>query len=254
VPNRSRDSSRLLASPCGQSRLSDSVGRIGRLRSAFRGNWPLRQLDARGPSALQEGNECPGAPESDYGWRIKLQLLLKYETKIRMPHNSIIAAIDSEIERLQEARVLLSNSDDAKTKATAPTKAPTRRRLSTAARRRIADAQRKRWAEQKAGKTISAKAAKKPTRPARKATKPKLSAAARMRIAAAQKKRWAAIRAEKKAAKISPAKKAARRALAKKVAVTKKVLTAKAKEAPSTKAAAPKKVVSAATEATSSKE
>ena len=61
----------------------------------------------------------------------------------------ILASIDSEIARLEEARALLSTDG---TKKTAPRVTPKKRKMSTAARKRIGDAQRKRWARQKAGK------------------------------------------------------------------------------------------------------
>ena len=75
-----------------------------------------------------------------------------------MSINSILAQIDSEIERLQQVRSLLAGSGatastttERKAKA-APAKAKTRKKrvLSPEARKRIADAQRKRWAAQKA--------------------------------------------------------------------------------------------------------
>jgi hypothetical protein len=103
-----------------------------------------------------------------------------------MSSNSIIAAIDFEIDRLQEARALLSSLDGGKGKAAVPNKTRTRRRLSAAARRKIAAA------------------------PAKKRARRKLSAAARKRIAAAQKKRWAATRAATKSAKAAPLKKEAK--------------------------------------------
>jgi len=93
-----------------------------------------------------------------------------------MDTNSIIAAIDAELERLQKARVLLSSID----RAAPPTKKiAKRRRLSAKARKAIADAQRKRWAAvraaKKPAKTAPAKkAAKKPTakKPVKAAKKP----------------------------------------------------------------------------------
>ena len=60
---------------------------------------------------------------------------------------SIIAALDSEIAKLQEARTLLSRIATAKVaKQVAVSKPRKRRKLSAAARKRIGDAQRKRWA------------------------------------------------------------------------------------------------------------
>jgi hypothetical protein len=77
------------------------------------------------------------------------------EKEIRriMTIDSLIAEIDGEIKRLQQARVLLSGNHGRHISATkAATKGATgkRRTLSTAARKRIAEAQRKRWAKQKA--------------------------------------------------------------------------------------------------------
>ena len=158
-----------------------------------------------------------------------------------MDTNSIIAAIDAEIGKLQEVRALLSSVNNATpvTKA-APAEKSVRRKLSPTARRRIAEAQKKRWAAAKA-----AKEAVKPT-PANKAVKetpaervsvkkaPKrrsrLSPEAKKRIAEAQRRRWAAV----KAAKSTAAKKAIKKAPVKKA-------PAKKKSAP-----APNQVVSAA--------
>ena len=74
-----------------------------------------------------------------------------------MAIENILAQIDSEIARLQQARKLLaslgSSSVPAGQTAKASTaKAPRRKRraLSAEARKRIADAQRKRWAAQRA--------------------------------------------------------------------------------------------------------
>ena len=71
-----------------------------------------------------------------------------------MAIDSILAKIDAEIERLQQARKLLANvnltatkTSSYKTKA-APAKKK-KRVLSAEARKRIADAQRRRWAAQK---------------------------------------------------------------------------------------------------------
>jgi hypothetical protein len=62
-----------------------------------------------------------------------------------MDTNSILATIDAEISRLQQARALLTGI------ATGTTKPTTRKRrkLSAAARKRIGDAQRARWAKAK---------------------------------------------------------------------------------------------------------
>lgn len=93
-----------------------------------------------------------------------------------MDTNSIIAAIDAELERLQKARVLLSSIN----RAAPPTEKPaSRRKLGAKARKAIADAQRKRWAKVRAAKkpaktAPTKKAAKKPTakKPAKAAKKP----------------------------------------------------------------------------------
>jgi hypothetical protein len=75
-----------------------------------------------------------------------------------MAIDSVIAQIDSEIERLTQVRALLANTGKAsvathngRAKKTAAKRKPGRKRvLSAEARKRIADAQRKRWAAQKA--------------------------------------------------------------------------------------------------------
>jgi hypothetical protein len=75
-----------------------------------------------------------------------------------MSINSILAQIDSEIERLKQVRSLLAGSGATSATNTerkakvAPGRAKTRKKrvLSPEARKRIADAQRKRWAAQKA--------------------------------------------------------------------------------------------------------
>jgi hypothetical protein len=83
-----------------------------------------------------------------------------------MAHKDVIAAIDKEISRLQQAREILAGSDEEapKTRGRKPAEKPvvvkkrvgrpagTKRVLSAEARKRIADAQKKRWAAQKAGK------------------------------------------------------------------------------------------------------
>jgi hypothetical protein len=82
------------------------------------------------------------------------------EEKIRMTINSIVAVIDSEIERLEEARALLSGIERGKSKAAPPPKVSTRRKLSAAARKRIAAAQKKRWAEVRAKRSARNASAK----------------------------------------------------------------------------------------------
>ncbi len=68
--------------------------------------------------------------------------------------HQIIAALDDEIARFQEARALIARSvtqHPVHLPATLPIAsiAPKKRSLSAAARERIAEAQRKRWAEKK---------------------------------------------------------------------------------------------------------
>ena len=64
---------------------------------------------------------------------------------------SIVATIDAEIAKLEQARAIILVGSTNGTVAAAPKKRR-RRRLSAEARKRIADAQRKRWAAQKAKK------------------------------------------------------------------------------------------------------
>ncbi len=89
-----------------------------------------------------------------------------------MPLTSILAAIDSEISRLQKARTILAelaNSDRSSKAAmrdTAPVTAQedfpslrkkrTPRKLSRAARKRMAEGQKKRWAAFRAAKARKA--------------------------------------------------------------------------------------------------
>lgn len=88
-----------------------------------------------------------------------------------MDVNSMIAALDAEIERLNQARALLSKSDNTtasvtQVRASKPRKAA-KRVLSLEARKRIADAQRKRWAKvkrsKKAATAVAPKSAAKKT-------------------------------------------------------------------------------------------
>jgi hypothetical protein len=74
-----------------------------------------------------------------------------------MAIENILAQIDSEIARLQQARKLLANIGTTSTQAARPAKKaavkakPARkRRISAEGRKRIAEAQRKRWAAQRA--------------------------------------------------------------------------------------------------------
>lgn len=61
-----------------------------------------------------------------------------------MDINEVVADLDKEVARLQQARALLSGSVN-RTKPTTPK----RRRLSADARRKIAEAQKRRWANVK---------------------------------------------------------------------------------------------------------
>jgi hypothetical protein len=79
-----------------------------------------------------------------------------------MAIENILAQIDSEIERLSQARKLLANIGTAtptvRKAKKAVTKAKPRKKhvLSAEARKRIADAQRKRWAAQRAKGKVKA--------------------------------------------------------------------------------------------------
>jgi hypothetical protein len=82
-----------------------------------------------------------------------------------MAIENILAQIDSEIERLKQARFLLAtigtaaNKAGRKTRKAAAKARPRKKRvLSAEARKRIADAQRKRWAAQRAKSKTKAKA------------------------------------------------------------------------------------------------
>jgi hypothetical protein len=77
-----------------------------------------------------------------------------------MTRYDIIAALDSEIQRLQEARsaIMFSSSTGVRPPAMiSPAVTPTRKGISEAGRERIAEAQRKRWAAQKAAKRVETK-------------------------------------------------------------------------------------------------
>lgn len=72
-----------------------------------------------------------------------------------MNTNEIITALDAEIARLQQVRVLLASSSAAKRRGRPPAsnaslKPVKKRTMSPAGRKRIAEAQRLRWAAQKA--------------------------------------------------------------------------------------------------------
>ncbi len=77
-----------------------------------------------------------------------------------MANKEVIAAIDREIDRLQQARTILAGEEEEAsprgrpagkqvTKKRVGRPAGTKRVLSPEARKRIADAQKKRWAAQK---------------------------------------------------------------------------------------------------------
>ena len=66
---------------------------------------------------------------------------------LHMTLDNLLASIDAEISRLQQARSLLTGANSSSPKSTS--KPRKKRRLSAEARKRIADAQRKRWAAQK---------------------------------------------------------------------------------------------------------
>ena len=78
-----------------------------------------------------------------------------------MEVNRIIAEIDAQISKLQQARALLAGTTTSagrtgrgrpkgsKNGAAASTKAPRKRKLSPEGRKRIAEAMKKRWAERR---------------------------------------------------------------------------------------------------------
>ena len=74
-----------------------------------------------------------------------------------MEVNRIIAEIDAQISKLQQARALLAGTTTGHTgrgrpkgsKNGATTKTPRKRKLSPEGRKRIADAMKKRWAERR---------------------------------------------------------------------------------------------------------
>ncbi len=80
-----------------------------------------------------------------------------------MEVSRIVAEIDAQISKLQQARALLAGTPVARTGpgrpkgsknsaapvATPPTKTPRKRKLSPEGRKRIADAMKKRWADRR---------------------------------------------------------------------------------------------------------
>ena len=135
-----------------------------------------------------------------------------------MDTQEILAQLDAEIARLQQAKSLLSGTTTIKTKSvrtkaghTSATPLAVKRTLSPEAREKIAAAQRKRWAKTKKPKKLvsrsrlsgganSGRTQHEPfvvkAEPAVQqiATKRILSPEARARIAAAQKARWAKVK------------------------------------------------------------
>lgn len=85
-----------------------------------------------------------------------------------MEVKEILAELDQEIARLQQARTLLAGGTAVKTRgpnkkstgivAAVAASSPTKRKLTPEGRKRIAEAMKKRWAERK--KLAAAKAAK----------------------------------------------------------------------------------------------
>jgi hypothetical protein len=68
-----------------------------------------------------------------------------------MSIKNIISALDTEIKRLKQVRILRTTSPHTVT-ATKPATKTRKRKMSAAARKRIGDAQRARWAKQKSQK------------------------------------------------------------------------------------------------------
>jgi hypothetical protein len=66
-----------------------------------------------------------------------------------METTQILAAIDAEIQRLRQAKVILSGSTKSAAKRVAVSRAPKKRHLSPEARAKIAAAQKARWAKAK---------------------------------------------------------------------------------------------------------
>jgi hypothetical protein len=92
--------------------------------------------------------------------KMAAQLQLRKKNPEHMNVDPIIAALDAEIEKLNQVRALLGKNDGLASslgqgKASKPAKA-VKRTLSPEARKRIADAQRKRWAATKRKKNSPA--------------------------------------------------------------------------------------------------
>lgn len=123
-----------------------------------------------------------------------------------MDIQSIVAAIDAEIGKLEKARTILAQIGNAGLGQLRTLRPKRRRRFSKEARERMASAQRKRWATTKReAKATSVYLSTTASTPSKSASRPrrKLSPEARKRIAAAQKRRWAAIKAAKEPVKPS---------------------------------------------------
>ena len=116
-----------------------------------------------------------------------------------MDTQGLIREVDAEIERLTQARNLLTNRDAGRAGRGSGRSGP--RHMSADARQRISMAQKRRWALRKRGRNRAApqqsgsqaSVAIVPRQQGRR----RMSAAGRARIAAAQKARWAAARARK---------------------------------------------------------
>jgi hypothetical protein len=116
-----------------------------------------------------------------------------------METKKIIAELDAEIEKLQQARALIVGSGAptaaARTRgrarsSAATKKAPARRQLSPEARKRIAEAQRKRWAAAK--KSQGSAARKAPAKAQKRAGRKTARKAAARKAAPAVKQESAA--------------------------------------------------------------
>lgn len=112
-----------------------------------------------------------------------------------MNKERVLAFLDAEIQRLQQARHLLSSTEDTAPQSISSGRSSRGgarrggvRHMSADARRRISEAQKKRWAARK-GSGSSSGASQSSGKRHRH-----LSAEARKRISDAQKRRWAARR------------------------------------------------------------
>jgi len=104
-----------------------------------------------------------------------------------MTNASVLAFLDDEIERLQQALQLLGAAESDGFGSARGTRRKGAWHMSAEARGRISAAQKARWAKRKAGKSGNAVV-----------TRRKMSAEGRARIAAAQKARWARQRESQK--------------------------------------------------------